>query len=79
MIITDVTWTSHVNILSVTCNCGYGFFWQSRISLMECPKWKNQYLIPGGHLEYMETFEDCKTRTSFYTASTNESDKSFTT
>jgi len=32
---------------------------QGELFLMESPKWQNQYLIPGGHLEYGETLTDC--------------------
>ncbi|HLD27602.1 MAG TPA: NUDIX domain-containing protein [Patescibacteria group bacterium] len=32
---------------------------KNELFLVRGTKWQNQYLIPGGHLEYGETLEDC--------------------
>jgi len=36
MLIYDVYWTFHVNMLRIKCDCGNYFIWQTNITLMEC-------------------------------------------
>ena len=32
---------------------------RKELFLVKGAKWQNQYVIPGGHLNYAETLEDC--------------------
>jgi len=42
MRIIDITWTNRINILTIICDCGETFHWQTNISLIVCPKCQNK-------------------------------------
>ncbi len=35
---------------------------KNEIFLAKCSKWKNKWVVPGGHLEYGETLDNCVKR-----------------
>lgn len=51
MIITNVYWTPIVNMITVKCDCGNTFDWQTNISLIHCPKCYHNEWWHGGHTE----------------------------